>query len=172
MEEIFLETKRLILREMDEKDFGELAKILKNPRVMYAWEYDFDDNDVFGWIKKNKEYYKKYNLGYFLAIEKQSSEIVGQFALLPDIIDGKEYYEAGYILKEEFWHNGFAREGTKGIVDYAFNKLKLDSIIFEIRPENKNSIHVAEYLGANVTGEFLKNVRGRQMKHLIYTLKK
>ena len=50
MEEIFLETERLRLRKMDEKDFGELAKMLKNPRVMYAWEYDFDDNDVFGWI--------------------------------------------------------------------------------------------------------------------------
>ena len=172
MENIFLETKRLILRKMDEKDFSEVAKMLKNPRVMYAWEYEFDDNDVLQWIKKNREFYKKYNLGFFIAIEKSSLNIVGQIALKPDIIDGKEYYEIGYILNEEYWNKGYAREGAKAMAAYAFNILKTDSIIFEIRPENTSSIKVAKHLGASLTGEFIKNVRGKRMKHLIYTLKK
>ena len=56
------------------------------------------------------------------------------------------------------------------MIEFAFNNLKLDNIIFEIRPENFQSIKVAEKCGAVVTGEFVKNVRGKNMKHLIYSI--
>ena len=39
---------------------------------------------------------------------------------MPDIIDGIEYYEIGYILKEKFWHKGYALEGAKAMINYAF----------------------------------------------------
>ncbi len=170
MDNIFLETERLILRQMSENDFSDIAEMLKNPNVMYAWEYIFDDIDVLKWIKKNREYYKKYGLGYFLAVEKETSKTVGQIALMPDIVDGIEYYEIGYILKEKFWNKGYALEGANVMINYAFNNLKLKSVIFEIRPENLSSRKVAEKCGAVVTGEFVKNVRGKNMKHLIYTV--
>lgn len=170
MENFFTESERLYFRKMSESDFSDVAEMLKNPNVMYAWEYVFDDIDVLQWIKKNREYYKKYGLGYFLAVDKQSGQIIGQIALMPDVIDGKEYYEIGYILKEKFLHNGYAFEGAKAMINYAFKTLKLSSIIFEIRPENFASRRVAEKCGAVVTGEFVKNVRGKSMKHLIYLL--
>ena len=37
MDNIFLETERLILRQMSENDFSDIAEMLKNPNVMYAW---------------------------------------------------------------------------------------------------------------------------------------
>lgn len=43
---MILETERLYLREMNQSDFEDLAEILQNPRVMYAYEHDFSDNDV------------------------------------------------------------------------------------------------------------------------------
>ncbi len=170
MNSIFAQTERLILREMSEADFLDIEEMMKNPNVMYAWEYIFDDLDILKWIKKNREYYKRYGLGYFLAVDNQISQVVGQIALMPDIIENKEYYEIGYILKENFWHKGYAFEGARAMINYAFNKLKLKSVIFEIRPENTPSRKVAEKCGAVVTGEFIKNVRGKDMKHLIYTL--
>lgn len=170
MDYIFTESSRLIFRRMSEADFSDVAEMLKNPNVMYAWEYVFDDVDVLGWIKKNREYYKKYGLGYFLVVDKTLNEVVGQIALMPDIIDGVEYYEIGYILKEKFWHRGYALEGAEAMINYAFNKLKIKNVIFEIRSENIPSRKVAEKCGAVVTGEFVKNVRGKDMKHLIYTL--
>lgn len=172
MENIFTESERLIYRRISEQDFDDIAQMLKNPNVMYAWEYSFDDLDVLSWIKKNREYYKKYGLGFFLAVDKELNKAVGQIAFMPDTINGKEYYEIGYILKEEFWHKGYAREGVKAMLDYAFNKMNLESVIFEIRPENLSSRKVAELFKAQITGEFVKNVQGKEMKHLIYTLKK
>ena len=95
---------------------------------------------------------------------------MGQIALMPDVINGIEYYEIGYILKESYWHKGYASEGARAMIDYAFSILKLNSVIFEIRPENLPSRKVAENCGAVVTGEFVKNVRGKSMKHLIYSI--
>lgn len=137
---------------------------------MYAWEYNFSDEDVQNWIDKNLELYNKYNLGYFLMVDKISGNFLGQAALMPDIIDKQEYYEIGYILKKEYWHKGFAIESAKLLRDYAFNNLNLNEIIFEIRPENIASRKVAETLKASICGEFEKFVRGKKMLHLIYKL--
>lgn len=38
---MILETERLILREMGQADFHDLAEILQDPKVMYAYEHDF-----------------------------------------------------------------------------------------------------------------------------------
>lgn len=38
---MILETKRLILREMEQKDFFALCKILQDKDVMYAYEHAF-----------------------------------------------------------------------------------------------------------------------------------
>ena len=170
MSNIFLKTERFILRYITQEDFEELKAILQDKDVMYAWEYNFSDNDVQNWIDKNLELYKKYNLGYFLMIENTSGKILGQSALTPDIIDGYTYYEIGYILKKEYWHNGFATEAANALKNYAFNTLNLNEIIFEIRPDNISSRKIAENLNAKICGEFIKNVRNKKMLHLIYKL--
>ena len=89
---------------------------------MAAWEYDFTDVDVYGWINKNKELYERYGLGYFLLEEKTSGSIAGQAALMPDSINGEEYYEIGYILKRECWGQGYATEAAAGLAKYAKEK--------------------------------------------------
>lgn len=114
---------------------------------MYAWKYDFTDNDVQKWIDKNLEHYKKYNLGFFLMSENRTGNIIGQAALEPDTVEGKQYYEIGYILKKEYWHKGYATEVANALKEYSFNTLKLNEVIFEIRPNNLPSCKIAETLG-------------------------
>ncbi len=170
MSNIFLKAERFYLRYITQNDFKELQAILQNKEVMYAWEYDFSNEDVQDWINNNLERYKKYNLGFFIIIEKTSGKVLGQAALMPDLVNGNKYYEIGYILKKEYWHQGFATEAAKALVHYAFNTLRLEEVIFEIRPENFASRKVAENLNAKICGDFIKNVRGKKMVHLIYKL--
>lgn len=170
MENIFLKTKRITLRYITQNDFEELKKILQDKDVMYAWEYNFSDEDVQNWINQNLDRYKKYNLGFFLIVENSSGTILGQAALMPDFINEHKYYEIGYILKKEYWHQGFASEAVKALIHYAFNTLNLKEVIFEIRPENSPSRKVAENFNAVICGDFVKNVRGKKMVHLIYKL--
>lgn len=172
MQNIFLTTERLILRYITQNDFAELKAILQDKEVMYAWEYDFTDNDVQEWIDKNLKRYTENKLGYFIVSEKISNKVIGQTALMPDIIEGKQYYEIGYILKKEYWHKGYALEAAKALKDYAFHSLQLNEVIFEIRPQNLASRKVAEKLQAKICGEFIKIVRNKKMPHLIYKISK
>lgn len=172
MQQIFLETERLILRYITQNDFAELKAILQDKDVMYAWEYDFTDSDVQAWIDKNLRRYAEYNHGYFMIIEKVSNAVIGQAALMPDSINSRQFYEIGYILKKEYWHKGYAAEAAKALKEYAFHVLRLNEVIFEIRPNNLPSRRVAEKLHANICGEFVKTVRNKKMPHLIYMLSK
>ena len=138
MQNVFLKTERLTLKYITQDDFEELKIILKNKDVMYAWEYDFADNDVQEWIDRNLDFYKKYNLGFFIISENQSGNIMGQAALKPDTIEGKQYYEIGYIFKKEYWHKGYATEAAMSLKEYAFNTLKLNEDVFVIRPNNSS----------------------------------
>ena len=67
---MFLETNRIILRYMSALDFDDLKLMLEDKDVMYAWEYTFNDTEVYNWINKNIELYRKYNLGYFIVEDK------------------------------------------------------------------------------------------------------
>ena len=172
MNKIFLKTDRLVLKYISQNDYEKLKNILQDSDVMYAWEYQFTDKDVQNWIEKNLTLYRKYNLGYFIIEEKLSGDTIGQAALSPANVNNQEYYEISYILKKQFWHNGYALEAAKSLAKYAFDKLNLQEIILEIRPENTASRKVAERLNAHITGSFTKNVKGKEMYHLIYTLHK
>lgn len=170
MEQYFLESQRLYFRKMNPQDFDIIASMLKNPDVMYAWEYTFTDENVIDWINKNIEKYNSYGTGYFIIIDKNLNTAVGQAALMPDTINGKTYYEIGYILKKEFWNMGYATEAAACLLNYARLKYPGQEYILEIRPENINSIKVAQRLNATVCGDFNKTVRGKTMKHLIFKL--
>lgn len=154
------------------QDLDELKSMLQDIEVMYAWEYKFSDDEVQQWVDKNLKLYEKHDMGYFIAEDKVSGKIVGQAALMPDVIQNKKYFEIGYILKKQFWHNGYATECARALAEYAFNTLNLPEVIFEIRPENISSIRVAQRLGAKPEGKFIKNVKGKNMVHLIYKLYK
>lgn len=68
MSNIFLKAERFYLRYITyitQKDFKELQAILQDNYVMYAWKYDFGNEDVQDWIDKTLECYKRYNLDFF-----------------------------------------------------------------------------------------------------------
>lgn len=170
MGEVFLETRNFSLEKITQDDFEELKLILQDLEVMYAWEYSFSDEEVQSWIDKFVASYKKYQLGYFLVRAKENKNVIGQVGLMPTKLNNNVEYEIGYILKKKFWHKGYARECVSILLDYAFNNLKLEKVIFEIRPNNLPSIRVAESFGAVKIDSLYKNVKGKAMLHSIYAL--
>ncbi len=165
---VITETERLILRQMDLSDFKEIAEMLQDIRVMYAWEYAFSDEEVREWIGRMCSRYEKYGYAYWIAQDKKSGAVVGQIGLLPGEVHGTPQMEVGYILKHDCRGRGYALEGARGCVDYAFRHWGVPSVIAEIRPENKASLAVAEKLGFSLRDEIVKIVRGKEMRHLVY----
>ena len=170
--EFTLLTERLILRRLIQDDFADLYDMLHDSDVMYAWEHTFNETQVQEWIDCQFGRYEQTGVGVFVAIEKETSKIVGQFGLVWEDIEGEKVLELVYMLKKDYVGKGFAVEGSKACLDYAFNEMGVDKIYAPIRPENQSSRKVAEKLGFNVRGEYIKHYNGKDMPHLIYVLDK
>lgn len=168
--DIVLSSERLIFKRITEEDFQDLCEILKDPEVMYAWEHNFTDEDVHAWINKRCTLYNLVGYDYFLAIDKITNEVVGQIGLLDESVNGEHFAGIGYILKKKFLNKGFATEGAKAMIDYAFNVLGKEKVIATIRPENIASCKVAERLGMKKESEFVKFYNGKDMLHVVYCI--
>ena len=54
MAETILETDRLILREMTDRDFPALCRMLQDRSVMYAYEHAFSDQEAWEWLRRQQ----------------------------------------------------------------------------------------------------------------------
>ena len=169
---MILETERLVLREMKQTDFQDLAEILQNSKVMYAYEHDFSDNDVQVWLDRQINRYKKYGFGLWAIILKNTNEMIGQAGLTMQPYKNTEVLEIGYLLKEKFWHRGYAREAAMGCKKYAFENLNRDKVCSVIKADNLASIKVAESIGMSKEDEFTTQYYNGDMLHFLYSVHK
>ena len=169
---MILETERLLLREMDYDDFGDIAEMLKNPKVMYAYEHDFSDNDVQEWLDRQITRYKKYGFGLWAVILKSTDEMIGQAGLTMQPYKDTEVLEIGYLLKEIFWHHGYASEAANGCKKYAFEQLNRDKVYSIIKSDNYASMKVAKSMGMKKEDEFMTQYYNGKMLHYLYSVYK
>lgn len=166
---IILQSERLLFRKITYGDFDELSKMLTNPKVMYAWEHTFSEKQINDWIDKQLEYYHHDKVGYFAVIAKENSNFIGQMGLHWSEMNGMRFLEVCYMLKQEYWHNGYALEGAKALIDYAFTTYNVNRVYACIRSNNQSSIKVAEKVGMKKENSFIKHYNGIDMEHFIYS---
>lgn len=164
-------TERLYLREMTSDDYADLAEILQNPAVMYAYEHAFSDEEVRDWLERQFCRYREDGYGLWAVIERNSGEFIGQCGLTRQSIGVGQEVEIGYLLKEKFWHRGYASEAAAGCRDYAFRELKLHRVVSIIRDNNTASLRVARNVGMRLMGEIVKHYYHMDMPHLIYGMR-
>ena len=167
-----IETERLIMREITEADFEAASRILGDAGVMYAWEHGFSEEEVRRWIGECIRRYKDDGFSYLAAVEKTSGEIIGFIGPLVETIEGCRHFGGAYILMKERWGMGYATEGARASLACAFERLGAERVIAVIRPENSASRGVAERLGMEIEGRFIRHYRGKEMPHLIYAISK
>lgn len=168
-----IETDRLILRKINQNDYREMKSILQNKDLMLiGWGKTYSDDEVETWINKIMEQYEKYGYSYYIAIEKNSNRVIGIMGIIPVNIKNTDYIEIAYILKQEYWGNGYATEGINACISYAFSTLNTDKIIAQVIPENKSSIKVLERLGMKFIDEYIRDYGDKKSLHLIYALMK
>ena len=163
-----IETKRLGLRELEQEDFGALCLFLQDIEGMYAWGYDFSDEQVREFISNQQKRYEVDGFGYYAAVEKESGKVIGCMGPLMEQVDGEKFYGIGYILGKDAWGKGYATEAGEASIRYLFENYAAQKVIAEIRPENEASVRVAERLGMKRESQFIKMVKGKQMPHAIY----
>lgn len=167
-----IETKRLIIRPFADDDILALYEIMKKPEVMYAWEHGFSLVETTEYLHRQQERYNENGFGEQAVFLKSNGKLIGAAGLLKLDLEGQAVTEIGYIFDNSVWGNGYATEAAKAFVDMAFDELGLGKLHCTIRPENVPSVKVAQRLGFQRVGEYVKVYNGITMPHSIYILEK
>lgn len=142
-----LQTPRLILREMNLDDLDFLAGMLADPQVMKYWPAPLTREQSVEWIQRQQDRYARHGCGYWLAVERETNEPVGQAGVIVHELDDGEQPGLGYIIHRPFWRRGFGFEAASACVDFIFNELNRERAIALVRPENEPSQRLALKLG-------------------------
>lgn len=148
-----LETERLILRMLSLDDAEDYARICADPEVMRYLGEGKPLSKLEAWrsMAFMVGHWQLLGYGIFAVEEKASGKLVGRIGFLNPA--GWPGFELGWTLARESWGKGYASEGARRALRYAFEELNRDHVISLIIPDNTPSIKVAERLGEKLEGK-------------------
>jgi ribosomal-protein-alanine N-acetyltransferase len=161
-----LETQRLLLREMSLADLDFVAPMLAHPEVMQFFPKCCSREESEDWVRRQEDRYERHGHGYWLVLEKETEQPVGQAGVLMVHVDGVEEPGLGWMIHHPFWGMGFATEAAAGCRDYTFGTLDRWRLITLIRPENVPSQNVALKIGMKEE----RSVQFGGFEHLLYSV--
>lgn len=165
-------TERLLLRELEQGDFPDLAALLQDPQVMTAYEHTFTDGDVQEWMDRQRRRYREDGFGLWAVLLRKSGQMIGLTGLTLQPYDKKQVLEIGYLLKKEFWNCGYAREAAQACKEIAFGTLGRQKVYSIIKADNKASMRVAESIGMKKEAEFTARYYAGDRLHFLYSVGK
>jgi RimJ/RimL family protein N-acetyltransferase len=147
-----LETERLRLRMWRAEDFDEYARICADPEVMrYLGGQTFSRLEAWRHMAMLVGHWQLRGYGHWAVEEKASGRFIGRLGLFnPEDWPG---FEIGWTLARASWGRGYATEGARRALAYAFDEMAREHVISLIHPDNKASIRVAERIGETHEGE-------------------
>jgi [ribosomal protein S5]-alanine N-acetyltransferase len=165
---IFLETNRLILRNLTQDDVDDLVRLDSDSEVMRF---------INGGIATTREaianeflpyatgyYNKSKNLGFWAIIERQSQEFIGWIFLRPEVdfkllqqlnLAEPGAVELGYRLGQQSWNQGYTTEVAQALINKSFTESEIDKIVAWALVENKASIRVMAKVGLKLQQAYL-----------------
>ena len=160
-----LETKRLILRPLNENDFEAIYAMRSDSELMRFIREPQTSEESANWINLVSSRWATEKIGFCAMIEKSSNEFAGWCGIWKLKETGE--FEIGYAVAKNFWGKGFATEAADEFLSYAFENLETEKIAAVAAPENAASRRVMEKLGMryDYTGEFY----GRDLVHYSIT---
>ncbi len=150
---ITLNTERLTLRMFREDDFEAFAAICADAEVMRFLGEGKPMTRPEAWrhMAFLVGHWHLRGYGHWAVEEKATGRLVGRIGFLNP--EGWPAFEIGWTLARESWGRGYATEGARRALEYAFTELERNHVISLIAPENQASIKVAERLGERLESE-------------------
>ena len=168
-----MESERLRFRRLRADDYDLIAPILQDDQTMYAWEHGFSYDEVCDWIADMMRRYREDGCGYFVALDKQTGELVALAGPLVEHLDADETAMGiGYIVRRDLWKQGYGTECARTCIQYAFDRLGADRVIATIRPNNIPSLRVAAACDMKIAGQINKLYQGKELPHIICAIDK
>lgn len=154
----YLETERLVLRELVDSDADHLLALDGDPEVMrYIGPFALPDRDAYRQrIRAYQETYARGpGHGLWAAVDRDTAAFLGWFHLRP-ALDYRFAAEAGYAagdldvgyrFRREAWGRGLATEGAQALVKKAFADLAAPRVVACALATNRASLRVLEKAG-------------------------
>ncbi len=149
-------SERLGFRAWKSTDLPKLFVINSNSKVMEFFPNKPSLKETEGFIERMNTQYKESQYCYFAVEVIETGDFIGFIGL------SKQTYEAdftpcvdiGWRLDEQFWYKGYATEGAKASLHYAFKTLKLNEVVAVCPKVNTKSEQVMKKIGMQKITEF------------------
>lgn len=147
-----IETKRLILREIQPSDADALFELDSDPEVhRYLGNAPVKSREkILEIINFIRGQYDAFGIGRWAVVLKENKKFIGWAGLkyVDEPLDAfPYYYDLGYRLIRKYWGKGYATEASIALIDYAFHKLKIPCVYALIETGNLRSRRVLEKAG-------------------------
>jgi RimJ/RimL family protein N-acetyltransferase len=148
-----LETQRLRLRPFRATDVEDYAALYADPEVLRylgSGPEPWDPGRSWRHMAFVVGHWQLRGAGMWAVEQKETGAFMGVIGFAAPA--GWPGFELAWILARRWWGNGYATEGARAALVYAFTVLGKDRIISLIHPENQASIRVAERIGERLQG--------------------
>jgi RimJ/RimL family protein N-acetyltransferase len=144
-----LETPRLILRPWRDSDVEHWVAMCADARVMEFFPGIEDRSRAEAGASRVREALNRDGFGWWVLEIKGGAEFAGVIALqeIPFEAHFTPAIEVGWRLRYDQWGNGYATEGARAAIDYAFNKLGRGEVVAITAKINTRSQRVMQRLG-------------------------
>jgi RimJ/RimL family protein N-acetyltransferase len=143
-----LVTERLRLRPFAADDFEAYAALLADAEVVryIGAGAPLDRAEAWRSLAVMLGHWQLRGYGLWAAEERGGGELVGRIGCWRP--EGWPGFEVGWLLRRASWGRGYATEGARAALAFAFEELHQPRVISLIHPDNARSLRVAERLGA------------------------
>jgi len=147
--EYIFKSERLGFRNWIDSDLNAFAKINADSEVMEHFPKTLTIQETKAFIERLKKHYKERGHNYFATEILETGELIGFIGLAYQEYktDFNPAVDIGWRLKKSAWGFGYATEGAKRCLDFAFSDLKLDRVIATCTKDNVNSENVMKKIG-------------------------
>ncbi len=155
----FIETERLLLREITLEDIDGMYALDSDPEVhTYLGNNPVTDkNQIVDVINFIRQQYVDHGIGRWAIIDKSTNDFIGWTGLkfVKELTNNHiNYYDLGYRLRRTYWGKGIATESAIASLAYAFQKLKADAVYAMADTANVGSNNILQKLGMKLIETF------------------
>lgn len=149
MDEISLKTERLLLRRWKASDLPSLVAMNQDPEVMEFIGPVLSEGESRAMIKRADKTWAEYGYGRFAVELADTHELVGFIGLAQCKFESHftPAVEIGWRLVRNHWNLGYATEGAKAVMAWAFENCEMNEIVSFTSASNQRSRRVMEKIG-------------------------
>jgi ribosomal-protein-alanine N-acetyltransferase len=159
MEIVNIETERLCLRNLSNKDSQGIFEMDSDPEVQkYLGNHPIKTiSEATDYIENAQKEYKKYGTGRWAVIEKETGDFIGWCGLKfisTEINLKSEFYDIGYRFIKKYWGKGYATESALACLNYGFENLGQKEIFAFAESNHLASKKILRKIGMTEMNEF------------------